>query len=64
VTGPKPEFEEIMRRLRGRTPEELVVMAARTELAIAESVILEERSLPGWDDDALNRLAEDLKRGE
>lgn len=53
-----------MRRLRGRTPEELVVMAARTELAIAESVILEERSLPGWDDDALNRLAEDLKRGE
>jgi hypothetical protein len=36
-------FAEIMRRLRSRTPEELVLMDAETELAIAEAVLLGEQ---------------------
>ncbi|MFE0472719.1 hypothetical protein ACFW2V_13990 [Streptomyces sp. NPDC058947] len=36
------QFAEIMRRLHSRTPEELVLMAADTELAIAEGKILGE----------------------
>jgi hypothetical protein len=35
-------FAEIMRRLRGRTPEELVLMIADVELAIADARILGE----------------------
>lgn len=40
-----PEFEEIMRRLRSRTPEELVIMSAQTEVELAEGQMLLERAV-------------------
>jgi hypothetical protein len=48
-------FEEIMRRLRERTPEERVVMAAETELILAEGRLLDRLG---------ERLREDLEAGE
>lgn len=39
MTGGPSSFEEIMARLRDRTPEELVLMAAGTELAVAQGEI-------------------------
>jgi hypothetical protein len=45
-------FAEIMRRLRSRTPEELVLMDAETELAIAEAVLLGEQLVADLEQDS------------
>lgn len=62
---PDPDgFARVMRRLASRTPEERVLLAASTELAIAESVVLEERFLAGLDSESIDRLIRDLDRDE
>lgn len=63
--GPDADgFARVMRRLASRTSEELVLLAASTELAIAESVVLEERFLAGLDNEGIDRLIRDLDRDE
>lgn len=62
---PDPDgFARVMRRLASRTPEERILLAASTELAIAESVVLEERFLAGLDSESIDRLIRDLDRDE
>lgn len=62
---PSPDgFDRVMRHLASRTPEELVLLAASAELAIAESVMLEERFLAGLDSESIDRLIRDLDQDE
>ena len=57
-------FAEIMRRLRNRMPEELVLMAADTELALAECRILGEGLLADLEERQRSGSAETLERGD
>lgn len=66
LTGAEKEsgFARVMRRLRELTPEERALLAAETELALAESVVLEKRFLAGLDNAKIDRLIRDLDRDE
>lgn len=62
---PDPDgFARVMRSLASKTPEELVLLAASAELAIAESVVLEENFIAGLDDEGIDRLIRDLDQDE